>query len=275
MTDWDNAFDNFGHIADAATFPARWAALAEAYRRTANFAELDIPYGEHPRERFDLFHADGVARGLAIFVHGGYWRRFDKSYWSHLAKGARDLGLSVAIPSYVLAPEARIAEITRRFANAISTAAECVDGPVTLIGHSAGGHLVLKMICEGSPLPTSEKDRIERVVSISGVHDLTPLVHTRMNEDLKLTVEESREESPALLSSTGDVSVMAWVGGEERPEFIRQSRLLYDAWSRADVNIGLVVEPDLHHFDVIDGLASRKTKLCEALGAANRSWSYP
>ncbi len=265
MTNWDDAFDNAGHVANAASYPARWAETAEAYRRNAVFAELDIAYGDHPRERLDLFHTDGLARGLAIFVHGGYWRRFDKSYWSHLAEGARALGLSVAVPSYVLAPEARISEITRRIAIAISKAAGRVKGSICLIGHSAGGHLVLRMICEDGPLPASERDRIERVVSISGVHDLRPLAHTRMNADLNLTDEEARAESPALLSPVSDIAVTAWVGREERPEFIRQSRFLYDAWRCRGANINVVVEPDRHHFNVIDGLASCESQMCEAL----------
>jgi hypothetical protein len=42
-----------------------------------------------PAERFDLFVPDGKARGLIVFVHGGYWQWMDKSAFSHLAEGPR------------------------------------------------------------------------------------------------------------------------------------------------------------------------------------------
>ena len=77
-----------------------------------------------------------------VFVHGGYWRAFDRGLWSHLAAGPLARGWAVAMPGYVLAPEARIAAITAMIADAVAAAAAEVDGPMRLAGHSAGGHLV-------------------------------------------------------------------------------------------------------------------------------------
>jgi acetyl esterase/lipase len=47
-----------------------------------------------------------------VFVHGGYWLRFGRGDWSHLAAGPVARGWAVALPSYTLAPAARIAAIT-------------------------------------------------------------------------------------------------------------------------------------------------------------------
>ncbi|RMF39250.1 MAG: alpha/beta hydrolase, partial [Alphaproteobacteria bacterium] len=109
--DWEDALSNGSHIAGAESYPERWAARAAAFRERVP-GRLDIAYGAHPRERLDLFEPEGPPRGLAVFIHGGYWLRFDKSSWSDLAEGALALGWAVALPSYVLAPEARIPDIT-------------------------------------------------------------------------------------------------------------------------------------------------------------------
>ena len=42
---------------------------------------LNLPYGEHPRERLDLFRALSP-RGTLVFVHGGYWRAFGREFQS-------------------------------------------------------------------------------------------------------------------------------------------------------------------------------------------------
>ncbi len=55
--------------------------------------------------------------------------------------------------------------------------------------------------------------RIEHTVSISGVHDLRPLLRTRLNEALRLDGSEARAESPALLEPREGVRLAAWVGG--------------------------------------------------------------
>lgn len=243
LIDWDAAFENGAHIPGGLDYPARWQTKAAAYRAIAR-VRLDQPYGPGPREVFDLFLPDDALKGLAVFVHGGYWKAFDKSTWSHLARGAVARGWAVALPNYTLAPQATLAQMTAQIARAIAVARAQVPGPVRLAGHSAGGHLVARMLCADMP------DVAGQAVSISGLHDLRPLLHTKMNDILGLTAEMAQTESPALLSPRPGTHLTAWVGGQERPEFLRQAALIREAWP----GTRLVVEGDLHHFNVIAAL---------------------
>lgn len=261
--DWDDAYANGAYIENADSYPARWADEALNFRSSWIKKDLDIIYGDSDRQRLDLFHPDGSSKGLAVFVHGGYWRRFDKSYWSHLAAGALGNGWSVCMPSYDLAPTVRISEITSQIGVALNKSAQRVEGPVRLSGHSAGGHLVTRMVCKDTPLKPDVLDRIEKVVSISGLHDLRPLMKTAMNDDFLLNEDGAEKESAALLAPATLCPVTAWVGGSERPEFIRQSQLLADAWETATFH----EDPGKHHFDVIEGLADPSSPLtAELLG---------
>ena len=186
------------------TFPAQKNCLTSGRktpRHTAPAAcriEQNIAYGSHPREVMDIVWPEATPNGLVVFIHGGYWMRFDKSYWTDLAQGARAQGWAVCLPSYTLAPEARIAQITQQMGAAIAMAASRVAGPVRISGHSAGGHLASRMICDDSPLPESVLNRVTHAMSISGVHDLRPLLHTKLNDTLHLNEAEALGESAAL-----------------------------------------------------------------------------
>lgn len=263
--DWDDAFDNAGYIANAASYPSVWRSKADAFRRTSKNASLDVAYGSLARERFDLLRPGDDAVGLAVFVHGGFWQKFAKSDWTQLAAGALAGNWAVAVPSYTLAPDACLPEMVDQIGQAIETAAGMVAGPIHLAGHSAGGHLVTRMICANSPLPQEIRNRIARVVSISGLHDLQPLRLNKMNAVLKLTEEMAAAESTALLTPATRARVTAWVGAGERPEFLRQSAVLVESWSRQGVRADLVVEPDRHHFDVLGGLEDPTHPLSLAL----------
>ena len=271
--DWDDAYDNRGHIRDAESYPPRWAAAAAAFREhieKAGRARLDIPYGTHSRERLDLFLPEGTAQGLVVFVHGGYWRTFARTDWSHLAEGPLERGWAVAMAGYTLCPATRISGITRQVGAAITEAARRLGGPIRLAGHSAGGHLVTRMVCEDAPLPASVSGRLAGGLSISGVHDLRPLLRTAINDDLRLDRAEAAAESPALLCPREDVPVTCWVGADERPEFRRQNALLANIWTGCGVETRAHEEPGRHHFDVIDSLAEPDSSLVDALLGRSR-----
>ena len=258
--DWDDAFANTKHILNAEKYPQHWSSQAEAFRTQWADKNMDLPYGDHMREKLDLFYPSSAAKGLMIFVHGGYWMRLDKSYWSHLSRGALDRSLAVAIPSYTLTPENTISAITRQIATAVTVASNKVAGPIYLAGHSAGGHLVTRINCADTTLDQTIYSRIAGILSISGVHDLRPLRLTQMNETLNLTEEEAIDESPILHTDVGEVPVVAWVGSNERPEFLRQTQLLQHHWSSCESHFGGHDD----HFTVLDGLETSQSALLNA-----------
>jgi len=270
ISDWDDAYANGVNIAGGDRWPAAWVTPAKDFRdrlSEAGRAKLGIVYGAKPRNRFDLFLPEGKPRGLVVFVHGGYWMALDNSYWSHLANGAVAHGYAVAMPSYTLCPEVRIAGIVAEIGAAIGKAAELVEGPIMLTGHSAGGHLVSRMVSATTLLPPALRARIRNVVSISGVHDLRPLMSTGLNETLHLDEAEALSESPALLRPMDGARITCWAGGGERAEFLRQNALLANIWTGLGATTAAVVEPDRHHFNVIDGLADPDHPLTRTLVA--------
>lgn len=264
--DWDDAYANAAHIPGAADYPPRWQREAAAFRESlGGRARSGIAYGDAPAERLDLFLPGETARGLVVFVHGGYWQRFGRQDWSHLAAGPLAHGWAVAMPGYTLCPGIRVSGITRQIAAALAHAAGLVDGPIRLTGHSAGGHLVTRMLCRDVPLPGTVAERIANTVSISGVHDLRPLLRTRLNDALRLDPGAARAESPALAEPREDARLTCWVGDLERPEFLRQNALLANIWAGLGARSAAVVCPGRHHFDVIDGLADPDNPLIRAL----------
>jgi hypothetical protein len=121
------------------------------------------------------------------------------------------------------------------------------------------------MISATSPLPDDVRARISHTVSISGVHDLRPLMKAAMNTDLRIDEAEARVESPALLEPMPNACVTCWVGSAERPEFIRQNALLANIWTGLGAKTCTIEEPGRHHFDVIDGLADPDHPLTRTL----------
>ncbi len=268
LQDWDDAFANMAYAENAQALPGIWSEKSAAYRAGLSAGgkrvETDIAYGPHPRERFDLVWPDGPVRGLAVFVHGGYWMRLDKSYWTAFAEGARSRGWAVCFPSYTLTPEARISAITTQIGRAVEQAATLVDGPIRLAGHSAGGHLITRLLCDDSPLSSAVQERIAHSLSISGLHDLRPLLHTQMNETLGLELAEARAESAVLAQPALAAPLVCWVGGGERPEFIRQARLLAQMWQGLDAAVTCHIDGDHNHFTVLDGLEDPESPITHA-----------
>lgn len=256
--DFDTAYANGAFIAGAEAFPARWLGEAAAFRSSLGArARLNLGYGPAERQKFDLFLPINTPHGLLVFVHGGYWLAFGRESWSHLAAGAIARGWAVAMPSYTLAPAARITEITQEIAAAVDAACGHVAGPVVVTGHSAGGHLAARMACVDMPITVSR--RVTRVVPISPVADLEPLLHTQMNAQLGLTATEVTDQSPARLLLRKECKAHVWVGGQERPAFLWQARTLSENWS-----CPWTVDPGTHHFNVVDALSNPSSPLTAA-----------
>ena len=266
IADWDDAYANAAHIPGGEGYPPRWEAEAGAFRAAmGGRLRAGLAYGAHPRQAFDLFLPEGAARGLVVFVHGGYWRAFGRETWSHLAAGPLGRGWAVAMPSYLSRPRRASPRSPRASPTRSRRRRAEVAGPVRLCGHSSGGHLVTRQVCADSRLPAAVAARVERVLAISGLHDLRPLLRLALNADLRLDAREAAAESPALAEPREGTRLHAWAGADERPEFVRQSALIANIWTGLGAETSLTVELGRHHFNVIDGLTRADSDLVEAL----------
>ncbi|WP_439156426.1 alpha/beta hydrolase, partial [Yoonia sp.] len=150
-----------------------------------------------------------------------------------------------------------ISDIGDQVTAAIATIAARVPGPVRLVGHSAGGQLVVRAATRRTPW----LDRLAGVVTVSPVADLAPLMRTTMNADLRIDADEAATQSPVHLPAPA-APVTVWVGAAERPAFLEQATLLSEIWQ-----CPLVVAPDRHHFSVIEDLATPESHLTRAIVA--------
>ncbi len=254
--DFDRAYANAAFIANGEAYPARWATAAAAFRdNLGKRARLGIPYAGGARNSLDLFLPEGEAKGLMVFIHGGYWMAFGRESLSHLAAGALAHGWACAMPSYTLAPAARISDITLEIVQAVELVARQVAGPVVVTGHSAGGQLAARMGCGDVAIAGD----VAKVVPISPLADLEPLTHTTMNATLRIDAAEAASESPARLRLRQGCAAHVWVGAQERPAFLWQARLLSEEW-----NCPWTAAAGRHHFDVIDDLADPNSALLDA-----------
>ncbi len=267
MTGWDDAFQNGKYIPDGDAYSGMWKVTSATFRQSLpeNRRWIAVAYGPHPREVYDLFLPEGQPKGVLVFIHGGYWHSLSHSLWSHLAAGPMAHGWAVAMPGYPLCPEVSIADITGSIVRAVAAIGARVAGDMVISGHSAGGHLAARMACDDVALPVAH--RVRRYVSISGVHDLRPLIKTGMNEVLGLTLASAAAESPALKTPRDGVELLAWVGENERPEFLRQNSLLGNIWRGAFAKTGCVQAKGHHHFSVIGDMAKANSPLTRALVA--------
>jgi arylformamidase len=256
-------YNNRARVPDHPDLIAGWQRDAAAFRDAAG-GELDIAYGDHPRQRLDVFRSkDDQAGPLALFVHGGYWMSFDKDHFSHMARGLEYHGVPVAVPSYRLCPEVRISDIIEDLRKCCLFLWQRHSRHLVIAGHSAGAHLAAAMLATDWKVLGAPENLVTAGFGISGIYDMRPLIPIAVNQLLKLDDAQARSTSP-LLWPTPTGAFEAWVGGAESGEFLRQSRTLVAAWLGGGVDARYREAPGADHFRVIAPLAQPDSEITRA-----------
>ena len=239
---------------------ARWAREAELYRAEtlkAGRAELGLSYGDTPRQFVDLFlPAAGESAPLVLFIHGGYWRAFDPSFSSRVARGLNQRGIAVAVVGYDLCPVVTIGDIIEQIRRATVFLWQRFGRQILVVGHSAGGHLAAATVATDwqALYPKAPADLVPAGFAISGVFDLRPLVNFALNQDLRLSAEDALRLSPLFWPVPPGRLLDVTVGDLESGAFKSQSRTMADTWRQAKAETRYVEYPG-NHFTVIDALA--------------------
>ncbi|MBU6485714.1 MAG: alpha/beta hydrolase [Betaproteobacteria bacterium] len=281
----ERGYDNRAAVPDHPYWLAQFASRSKAAIETLKPA-LDLRYGAGDKETLDLYLPATPAKGTFVFIHGGYWRTFDKADHAFVAPSFVTAGFAVAVVNYDLCPGVTIAIIVEQCRHALrwierDGPRHGAVGPVVIAGHSAGAHLAAMMFATDWKAQGLARSPFAGGVALSGVFDLEPLVVTSVNADLRLDMEQARRMSPVHLEPRVDATLVVAVGADETSEFLRQSQLLHDAWPRnrpAGANAPLQLR-DRNHYSVALDFADPAGELVRAtmdlLTADPRSFTLP
>jgi arylformamidase len=265
--DYEAEYNNRARVPEHVEIFARWTREAEDYRVEAmqgRRAELGLSYGDTQRQFIDLFSpSPEVTAPLALFIHGGYWRSLEPAMFSHMARGINAHGIAAAVVGYDLCPDVTIAQIIEQIRHACIFLWLRTRRRMVVYGHSAGGHLAGAMVATDwhRLYPNAPADLVPAAYSISGLFDLTPLVGIAMNQDLRLDDASARETSPLFWPAPKGRGFDAVVGGLESSEFLRQSRVVAETWSKAGAQARYEAIPGTNHFTVIDALSDPESAM--------------
>ncbi len=251
------------------TFPVlfdRFEALNISALQSAN-PSLDLRYGPHDRQTFDLFTASSCAKGTLIYFHAGYWQSRDKAMFRFIAPAFTQLGLNVALVNYPLCPAVLMSELLEAARESVPVILDsvCESGgsahPLFAAGHSAGGHIAVELALTDWTRHGFSSNPIAGVVALSGVYDLTPLVSTSLNDRLMLDASNSLAYSPLYRVVPGLPRALFVVGADETPAFIDQSQRMGHAWEGAGNQTEIFIANEADHFSLLMQFASRDSAL--------------
>ncbi|KAK9837401.1 hypothetical protein WJX84_005874 [Apatococcus fuscideae] len=127
-----------------------------------------LRYGSAVRALVDVYipsQACAVGRLLpvALFCHGGVWANGERWHYAPLAKRLAQAGIMTAVIGYTLYPQASTHEMAAEVSQALSwvqdNAAHYGGSPkqVSLVGHSAGAHLVMMALLDRAKFARSRQ----------------------------------------------------------------------------------------------------------------------
>jgi arylformamidase len=275
--DYEVEYNNRARVPEHPEIFARWQREAAAYRAEAGGegrTELGLRYGRSPRQIIDLFQAKGggSTAPLAMFVHGGYWRSLEPATFSQMARGLNARGVTVAVSGYDLAPQVSIGEIIKQTQQACLFLWQRLGRRIMVSGHSAGGHLAACMVATDWKALAADApgDLVPVGYAISGLFDLSPLLHLATNADFKLDAAEARRISPLFWPVPKNRVLDAVVGGIESAEFLRQSRIVADGWRERGAETRYEAVPGMNHFTVCDAMSDPNSGMVDRLAELSR-----
>jgi acetyl esterase/lipase len=145
----------------------------------------DLPYGNNPRQKLDLYVPDNLTAKapVIVFFYGGSWQTGSKDLYLGFGQAFASQGIIVAVADYRLYPQVRYPDFIQDGADAVSYVHRHVaqyggDPDRTFVaGHSAGAYIAVMLAADGKYLRNAhaDPDWIHGVIGIAGPYNFLPL----------------------------------------------------------------------------------------------------
>ncbi|MGH9476254.1 MAG: alpha/beta hydrolase [Terriglobales bacterium] len=221
----------------------------------------DMAYGEHPRQRLDLFLPEKLSPRLLLFVHAGGWTGGDKAHYHALGELLCGFGYAVALPNHRLAPEYRypaaIEDVAAATAFMLRTSQESgirSDG-ILLGGHSSGGHLAALLAVHPRYQPEGD---VAGVICVSGVYDLAPYyeVEGYLGPVFGPDHEVWDEASPLRHLAPGAPPFFLAYAEHDYPGAAEQAETMAEGLRRCGGHANVTRVPGRNHVTILTGVQS-------------------
>jgi len=252
VADLEREYTPASRVENIQNYLDEYARAGRASRQTISHAKLK--YGSHDDAWLWLAESAKL-QTLIVFVHGGFWRRLSADDGTFLSPAWLDLGFNAASINYSLCPSESLDTLVEQISQAINFLTQkFAPQHMILIGHSAGAHLVAMKLCQ----PDSPK--FAGAIMVSGIFDLEPIVHTSVNDAVRLTEQTAKNLSPINLVDHAANTPLAVIWGDnETDEFKRQSQEFATAWSSINTHSTAKQKQfaSRNHFDILYDLTYR------------------
>ncbi len=176
--------------------------------------EKGVSYGKLERQKLDIYRPDGAPKATVMFVYGGSWQEGERGDYAFVAEALANAGFTTVIPDYRLYPDVKFPDFVNDAAAAFAAVRKSSDGPVFVMGHSAGGQIAALLSLDPRYLARHDLSPcrdIAGLIGVSGPYDFLPL--------------EDPEFFPIFPEATRDeIAPINFVGGKHPPSLLLHSR---------------------------------------------------
>jgi arylformamidase len=246
------------------------AAQAKRVRETAK-SWLDVPYGNSPREKLDIYAADQPNGTVLVYIHGGYWRSGSKEDNCNFAPTFSRRGTTVVLVEYDLCPQVTVSDIVRQTRQSIAWVYKNIvhyggdPAKIYVSGHSAGGHLTAMALANDWTKEGMQQDCIKGAVATSGVFDLDMVMKISVQEQVRMTPEIAKANSPFLNPPKVKCPLVVAVGGGEPKGWQQMSEDYYNYCKDRGMNVQYLIVPGANHYTMSEKLLDESNPLTQAM----------
>jgi arylformamidase len=239
--------------------------------RAAAKSWLNVAYGSSPREMLDIYAADKAGGPVLVYIHGGYWRSGSKEDNCNFVPTFTKRGATVVLVEYDLCPQVTVTDIVRQTRASIAWVYRNITryggNPAKLFvsGHSAGGHLTAMALAHEWTKEGLPNDLIKGAVATSGVYDLEMVMKISVQEQVRMTPEDAKSNSPLLHPPRVKCPLLVAVGGDEPRGWQQMSQDYFQLCKQNGMNVQYLIEPQANHYTMSEHLLDDTRPLTQAM----------